>query len=177
MKRFLSLCSLMLAATSLTLSVYFRATAPKIAYVRSAVVVENYLGTKEARAVYRQREAEWQANLDTLGSRLEETTGQYQASFAAWSPAEQARQRTELARKEQELEKYGAAIREKAQAEEDKLLGGALAQINSFVKAYARERGYTVVLGTTQSGSLLYASDAVDITDPVLRGLNESYKK
>jgi Skp family chaperone for outer membrane proteins len=106
-----------------------------------------------------------------------ETAGQYQTSFAAWSPAQQALKKTELEQKEVELEKYGAAIREQAQAEEDKLLGGALAQINSFVKAYAREQGYTVVLGTTQSGSLLYASDAVDITDQVLRGLNESYKK
>jgi outer membrane protein len=177
MKHFLPLCSLVLAAVSLGLCVYFKATAPKIAYVRSAVVVQHYLGTKEARAVYRQREAEWQANLDTLGNHLSQTAGQYQQSFAAWSPAEQALKRTELEQKEQELEKYGAAIREQAQAEEDKLLGGALAQINGFVQAYARERGYTVVLGTTQSGSLLYASDAVDITDQVLKGLNESYKK
>ncbi len=177
MKHYLSLCSLVLASVSLGLCVYFKTTAPRIAYVRSAVVVENYLGTKEARAVYQQREAEWRANLDTLGNHLSQTAGQYQASFASWSPAEQARKRTELAHKEQELEKYGAAVREKAQAEEDKLLGGALAQINSFVKAYAEEHGYTLVLGTTQSGSLLYASDAVDITDQVLKGLNESYKK
>lgn len=177
MKHFLSLSGLVLATISLGLSLYWKATAPKIAYVRSAVVVENYLGTKEARAAYRQREAEWQANLDTLGSHLEETAGQYRKSFASWSPAEQVLRQTELERKGQELEKYEAAIREKARSEEDKLLGGALVQINSFVKAYAREHGYTVVLGTTQSGSLLYASDAVDITGQVLGGLNDSYKK
>lgn len=177
MNRFLSLSALVLAAISLGLGLYGKATAPKIAYVRSAVVVEHYLGTREARAVYGRREAEWQANLDTLGNRLDQTAGQYQTSFAAWSPAEQALKGEELARREQELEKYRAAVREQAQAGEEKLLGGALAQINSFVKAYAREHGYTVVLGTTQAGSLLYGNDAVDITDPVLRGLNESYKK
>lgn len=177
MKHFLTLLSLALATVSLGLCVYFEARAPKIAYIRSAVVVKEYLGTKEALALYERQEAEWQANLDTLDHRLQGSAAQYQRTFAAWSPQEQARQRTELERKEQELRKYQATVREKAQAEEDKLLQGSLAQINSFVKTYAEAHGYTVVLGTTQSGNILYASDAVDITNQVLKGLNESYKR
>lgn len=177
MNRFLSLLGVVLAAISLGLCLYFKATAPKIAYVRSAIVVENYLGTREARTAYEQREAEWQANLDTLGNRLNQSAAHYQTSFASLNPGEQARQRTELERKEQELKKYHEAVREKAETEEEKLLGGALTQINSFVKTYAQEHGYTVVLGTTQSGNILYASDAVDITAEVLKGLNEAYKK
>ncbi len=177
MKHFVPVFSLVLAAASLGLCLYCKATSPRIAYVRSAVVVENFLGTKEAQARYGQREAEWQANLDTLGNRLNQSAAVYQTAFAAWNPQEQARQRTELERKEREFQQYQAAVREKAQVEEDKLLQGALTQINSFVKAYAEAQGYTVVLGTTQSGNILYASDAVDITDQVLKGLNESYKR
>jgi outer membrane protein len=71
---------------------------------------------------------------------------------------------------------HQAAVAQQAQSEEAKLAEGVLNQINGFVETYARDRGYTLVLGTTQTGSLLYASDAVDITEEVLQGLNQAYQ-
>ena len=52
-----------------------------------------------------------------------------------------------------------------------------MSQINSFVKQYAEQEGYDIILGTTQSGSLLYANNALDITEEIVEALNQYYKQ
>jgi hypothetical protein len=40
-----------------------------------------------------------------------------------------------------------------------------LDQINAFVEAYGEEEGYDMIVGTTQSGNLLYVCPALEITE------------
>jgi outer membrane protein len=155
---------------------YLQSRIPKVAFVRSGVIVDKYRGMKEVRAVYQHKVAGWQAESDTLQTQFRVSLARYNAEAAGLSGAEQARRQGLLESQRQTLVQHQAAVAEKAQSEEAKLVEGTLNQINGFVESYARSRGYTVVLGTTQTGSLLYASDAVDITDEVLQGLNQAYQ-
>jgi outer membrane protein len=52
---------------------------------------------------------------------------------------------------------------------------GVLNQVNSFIEEYSKNKGYDLVIGTTTSGNLLYAREYMDITDEVLKALNENY--
>jgi outer membrane protein len=51
------------------------------------------------------------------------------------------------------------------------LTSGIVEQLYGIVNAYAKERGYTVVLETS-SGGLVYADTSVDVTDEVIKRHN-----
>lgn len=150
---------------------------PKVAYVRTSTIIEGYNGVKEARELYQTQLNQWQSQIETLRNNIDQTSLAYEGNFVKWDAKEQQRQKTELYRKQVELEKYETVLAEKSQVEEDKVFQGSINQINAYIEKYAKDKGYTFVLGTTQTGNILYADEAVDITNEVLNGLNQSYKK
>ena len=51
------------------------------------------------------------------------------------------------------------------------------AEVQDFVTDYAKNNGYTYILGTSdQTKSVLYGDAKSDLTDVILEGLNASYK-
>ena len=48
-------------------------------------------------------------------------------------------------------------------------------QLNEYIKAYGEEEGYRYIFGATGDGSLMYAEDAVNITEEVSSYVNEHY--
>lgn len=155
---------------------WLHSRSPKIAYVRSGVIVDKYAGMVEARKAYQTRLDEWQAQLDTLEQQWQHALIRYEKEHNALAASARFNQQKELETRQFAFEKHRASLSEKARLEEEKLLKGTLDQINDYVEKYGREHGFTVVLGTTQSGNLLYAADAVDITDEIVQGLNRAYK-
>jgi outer membrane protein len=51
-----------------------------------------------------------------------------------------------------------------------------LAQLNQYVHDYGTENGYTYIFGNDNNGSLMYAHDAVNITQNVLQYINSKYQ-
>ncbi len=49
--------------------------------------------------------------------------------------------------------------------------------ITNFLAEYNKEKGYEIVLSTVVAGNVLYAADGFDITQDVVKRLNEQYKK
>lgn len=48
-------------------------------------------------------------------------------------------------------------------------------RINGFVKEYAEENEYDLILGASGDGSLMYATDTLDITDELILYCNTKY--
>jgi outer membrane protein len=51
-----------------------------------------------------------------------------------------------------------------------------LTQLNQYVKDYGTENGYQLLLGADGSGTLMYASQAIEITNAVKTYVNERYE-
>jgi outer membrane protein len=51
-----------------------------------------------------------------------------------------------------------------------------IAQLNQYVKDYGKEKGYDYVLGNDGNGSLMYASEADNLTKEVIQYINDKYK-
>ncbi len=165
-----------LLSVCLGFCVWLKQASPKIAYVRSTVIVEGFQGVKEVRVAYQRKASQWQAEVDRLSARLNQSVQQYSNESGNMSEAQRVKRKVILTNQQTELQQHQSVVQEKAAAEEDRMLQGALNQINQYVKEYAGQKGYDMVLGTTQSGNILYANDGVDITDEVLKGLNQDYK-
>ena len=73
------------------------------------------------------------------------------------------------------LQQYSKRIEQLMQGEDAQMTEEVLGQINGFVETYGRENGYDLILGTTQTGNLLYGREALDITEELLEALNRDY--
>ncbi len=157
--------------------VWTRLSVPKLAYIKSARVVENYAGMKEAQILYKEKMNKWKENVDTLQQDYQKTINKYNSEFSGLSKKERAEREDLLKKQEMNIRQYVSVLDEKAKEEDLKMTEGVINQINSYIKEYGEKHGYDLILGVTMDGSVLYGKDAIDVTDEVLKGLNENYKK
>lgn len=148
---------------------------PKIAYVQSVYLVENYKGTKEAYQVLQKKVVQWEANLDSLKSVYQEAINHYNSNKDKLEKEALTALERALLLKQQNLEKYQGILQQKQAEEDQKLTQGVYAQIDSYLKAYAKEQGYDLVIGANAEGTVLYGSEAFDITEEVLGIINQQY--
>ncbi|WP_299460327.1 OmpH family outer membrane protein [uncultured Microscilla sp.] len=149
----------------------------RIAYVRSAELMDKYLGVKEAQLQYNKQLTAWKIGADTLEKRVNATMNFISHQKNSLNDQQLKQLQVEMQRRRADLDRYQLNIQKKAANKEQKLFGGAVKQINSFVEQYAKEKGYSMVLGTTNTGNLMYGDKALDITEEVLTALNKSYKQ
>ncbi|WP_374950605.1 OmpH family outer membrane protein [Mucilaginibacter sp.] len=104
--------------------------------------------------------------------------GEYQKSAATLSADQRTPIEQKLQRKAQELQTYkqnaGVQVQNDQVAEQTKLYE----KLVDFTKAYAKEKGYKMVL-TFKKGdpTMLYGDPSLDITADVVKRLNEAYAK
>jgi outer membrane protein len=157
-------------------TLYFEMRSPKIAYVRSADLIYKYEGMKEAQKMFELKSKQWQSNIDTLKMDYQRAIAKY--NMEAMAMPEKKRQESTQLLKQQEtnLANYANGLNSKAKQEDEKMTQGILNQVNSFVETYSQKMGYDLVLGTSNSGNILYGIKTMDITDAVLKELNEEFK-
>ena len=163
-----------IAASVLILAgfVYTNLRVPKIAFVRSIVVLEKYHGMIEAKQLVAQNIANGKTYLDSLENQLESISNQIKDAKGA--AREELLKEYELAQSKLRLDMN--KIEERVSSQDDMLTTGVVNQINDKIKVYAENKGYDLVIGVTLSGNVLYGSKAKDITDEVVEFLNKDYK-
>jgi len=81
----------------------------------------------------------------------------------------------ELAQKEQELYRFRDELRMQFAEEEQVKLRQIQQNITDFLVDYNKDKGFHVILSSTFGGPVLYGHPSIEITDEVLKGLNEKY--
>lgn len=149
-----------------------------IVYINQDTLLTKYAYVKDMTGRLEAKGKAAQADLQSKGQAFQREVAEYQKDQATM--AADARQATEqrLQRKNQELQAYqqnaGAQVQQDQGAEQAKLYE----KISDFVKQYAKDKGYKLVL-TYQKGNanMLYGDPSLDITADVLKGLNDAYAK
>jgi outer membrane protein len=159
-----------------SLALYKSMRQTKVAYIRSSELIYAYEGMKESQRVFQSKKATDQSNLDTLRLELEQAFNTYSKEVVTLNDKDKKERLNLLQMQEQNYLRYAESIKEKEKKEEQSMTEGVLNQVNSFVEQFSKDHGYDVVLGTTNSGSLLYANEGMDITKEVLEALNTNYK-
>lgn len=148
----------------------------KVAFVRSNELVYGYEGMKEAHALQESKTREYSNNIDTLKADFQKALSSYQSGLSGFSKEEKLAREKSLTLQQENIAKYSQGVQESIEKNDQELTQGILNQINSFVEDYAKKHHYTLIFGTTTSGNILYGEPAIDITEDVLKQLNEHYK-
>lgn len=150
----------------------------KIVYVNSDSLLNEYEYFKSIRNQFEEKSKKAQADLNAKGTAFQREVAQYQQQANSMSADQRAATEERLARKQQELATYNQnasnALANEEAAENEKLYE----KVSVFLKKFAKEKGYKMVLTYSKgNSSILYADESLDVTKEVVAGLNEAYKK
>ena len=167
-------------AIGLGISFYLHSGKPKtndnkIGYVKTQDLVYGYQGMKDATAKFEQEKAEWVRNVDTLKLDYQRSVQAYNENKSVLTP-EQITEREQLLQHQyNNLLQYNQRMETTLEEREAVILEGVLNQINSYAQDYAKKNGFNLVLTTTASGNIMYADEAMDLTEILLKELNNNY--
>jgi len=164
------------AATTKTDSPAVKGGEP-IVYVNSDSLLNKYEYFKDLKTKLDAKSKSAQNDLGAKQQAFQREVAEFQQAQGSLSANERQATEQRLGRKQQELQSYqqnaGAALQNEQATEQEKLYN----KIADYLKVYAKDKGYKMVL-TYQKGNsaILFADPSLDVTSEVIVGLNEGYK-
>ncbi|WP_113664086.1 OmpH family outer membrane protein [Pedobacter nanyangensis] len=163
-------------ATKTTVSV--DANKDKIVFVDSDSLLNQYEYFKVLKTKMEAKGKAADADLKAKGQAFQRDMQQYQSQANSMTAEQRAATEERLGRKQQELQAYqqnaGAAFQNEQAKEQEALYN----KVADYLKTYAKEKGYKMVLKYQKGmGDILFADESLDVTREVIKGLNEAYNK
>ena len=140
--------------------IYHSFFTPKVGYVRTGALLAGYKGMIDANKQFETETKTVYANLDTL--RFRYLKEQKTPSLRFKSSIE-------------DVKRYEEATLKQLDEHRQELTKNVLIKVNETTKTYGESNNFSVILGATSEGSILYGKTSDDITDAILKKLNEEY--
>lgn len=155
-------------------------TGTKIVYINTDTLMSNYLLAIELNEAFWKKQEERRTELNIKAKSLDQETNEFQRKlqnngFLSETRAVDARD--QLLIKQENLRRLQQDMMDKTAREQNELNKQLYDKLTSFLKEYNKEKGFDIVLSTQVGSTVLYAVDGFDITNDVVKGLNEEYKK
>lgn len=150
----------------------FNTNSYTLAYVDSAKLMTEYRGMADVKKTVETLEKAWQATIDTLTQELQNDIKKYEKERGQMSEREKKISEELLGRKQQQFMQYKEGSKNKLAEDEQKITNEALTKVNGIITEYGKKNNYTIVFGTS-SGNIVYANEAINITEHVLEVLNK----
>lgn len=165
------------AGTDTTNTSPTQATASRIVYVNTDTLLNNYDYYKDVVKEFENKRFSAENELKRRSESFQNEVALFQRQVQAGGMSQQQGQtkQQQLAQKEQEIMMYrdntSNALAQEQATKTDELISN----IQDYLKKYNDDDRYDMVIGYSKGGGVLYAKDQMNITDEVLKGLNEEY--
>jgi len=151
------------------------AGAFRIAYFDMDSIERNYDYLKNVKDQLKAKETELSSQLNTLKNRYMNKVTKFQQEAQTMTQERQGAMQQDLMQEQKVIQNKEQAINSELQDESFKKMQSVNKTIEDFLKEFNKNNEYAYILGY-QSGTIYYKDTRYDITDAVLKGLNESYK-
>ncbi|MDB5249875.1 MAG: hypothetical protein JWQ40_4269 [Segetibacter sp.] len=152
------------------------AGATRIAYFVMDSIEKNYEYLKDVKNELKTKENQLSGQLNTMKNRYMDKVSKYQQEGQTMTQERQGAVQQELMQEQKVIQNKEQAISGELQNESYEKLQKVNRTIEEYLKEFNKDKGYTYILGY-QEGTIYYKDASYDITDEVLKGLNEKYKK
>lgn len=149
----------------------------KIGYVDYAGLMDGYQRKKDL-------ETNYQARAQTYARKRDSISQSFQLEAQALQTKTQGMSQEKAQEEFSTLQQRGQIIGQQLQQEEQFMqqsgqqkMDSLIADVKARVQEYGKANGYTYILAGGEGGTVLYGDESQDITDAVLKLLNEEYKK
>jgi outer membrane protein len=164
------------AAADTTAAASSNRKTTQYAYVNVDSLLNNYDYFKATRVQLEDRRKKLETEIAGRTRSLENevVAAQRKANTMTLEQAQFTEQ--SLRRKEQELMRYQNDAARQLAEEEQKKNDELINNISLYLKKHTEDKPYKIVFGYSKGGGILYATDSLDITQEVLKGLNQDYQ-
>ena len=158
------------------------AVAGSIVFFNIDKVVENYDMANDLRSVVETKVSGIQSEIDRRGNKLQKDANDFQNKMdkGLLTTSVANAQYQKLQQQQNDYQQYAMRKQQEMAEEQQVMINQIMDAISEFVKEYNADKQYALVL--TTSGDILSTpvvtgSQALDITDDILAGLNAAYVK
>jgi outer membrane protein len=148
----------------------------KTAYVDTSKLLKEYTEAKDIEAKYKAKSEEMGRELEAEVNRFKSDAANFQKNAQANGQVWAQQKGAELQKREQQLSYAQQAILEQLQQESGTEMDSLVSNVKKFIKDYGKEKGYDYIYGTGEAVSILYAQEKYDITNEIVKSLNDTYK-
>ncbi|RKO69963.1 OmpH family outer membrane protein [Sphingobacterium puteale] len=152
-------------------------TKDKIVYLNSDSLSEKYQYFKDIKSKLENKVKKAQADLQAKSAAFQREVADYQKNAATMSATDRQATEQKLARKQDELARLDQTASSSLAKDESEEFNNVYNKITEFLKKHASDNGYKLVLTYSKSNpTVLYADPSLEITNEVIKQLNEEYK-
>lgn len=148
----------------------------KTAYVDTSKLMTEYTEAKDIEAKYKAKSQEMGRELEAEIAKFKAEAASFQKDAQMNGQAWAQQKGAELQKREQQLQYAQQSIAQQLQQESGVEIDSVVSGVKKFIKSYGKEKGYAYIYGTGDAASVLYAEDKYDITNEVIKLLNDKYK-
>jgi outer membrane protein len=148
----------------------------KTAYIDTSKLMEESTEAKDIEAKYKDK-------AKVMGNQLEVEVARFKSEAASFKDNAQkngqawAQQKgSELQQTEQRLNYAQQAMLQQLQQESGVEMDSLVKSYRSIIKDYGKQKGYEYIYGTGEVASILYAKDSYDISNEIIKMINDKYK-
>ncbi|HIP48317.1 MAG TPA: OmpH family outer membrane protein [Lutibacter sp.] len=151
-------------------------TQQKIGYVNSSDLMKDYKAVKDLESEIKDKQNLLQGKYEQVALAFEKEVQEFQLKSKKQSRKKGEARYQELMYKQQQIQQSqqqeSVALQKESQDQMDDLID----DMKDLVKDYAKDNGYTYILGTNESGNVLYGAKEYDLTETLLDVINADYK-
>ena len=148
----------------------------KTAYIDTAEILEKYEKFKAEDEKFKIKSEELGRPLEAKVKAFQMEAQSFQQNAQAKGPQWAQQKGAELSQREQQLGVEQNALLQQLQEEGSVLRDSIIKEVKVFIKEYGKKKGYDYIYGTGYAATILYSKETYNITEEVLKELNENFK-
>ena len=147
----------------------------KTAFVDTQKLFEDYTELTDVQDKYTKLSEEVRSDLEPQIQAFQIKVDLYQKNAASMSPSERQQKEQELGAMQQQIQQVQQSRGGKLQQESQAAIDSVIKRVKDFISDYGKQKGYDYIYGKNDGASILYGKEELDITDEVLKALNDKY--
>jgi outer membrane protein len=150
-----------------------------VAFVNNDSILSKYELVKKMRADLTAKGTRLEAEVAAKQKAFEKDAAYFQEQVAKKAISDQSAQEIygQLQQNQQQIYQLRDRYTAELQQSEMDMNVALLDSVMNFLNRYNEKYKFDYILGFTKGGNILYANDTLDLTDDVLKALNEEYLK
>lgn len=153
-----------------------KVTSEKTAYIDTVKLMDEYTESKDLQAKFKEKSEVMGRELQNEVKKFQDEADNFRRNAQANGQEWAQRKGAELQKKEQQLTYAQQAMSQQLQQEAAVERDSVVSKVRKYIKEYGKKNGYTYIYGTGDAATILYAKDQYDITDKIVKELNDNYK-
>lgn len=149
----------------------------KIGYVDNVKLMDEYQEKIEAETKFKSEEEILTKKRDSMSQAYQLELQAFQTKAQGMSQKKAQEEYGLLQQKGQFLGQQLQQEAQIAQSQNQTILDSIISKVKTEIKAYGKAQGYTYILGGGDGGSVLYGTEPNDLTDEIVKILNDKYTK